>query len=250
MTALIICPVGCDLTFMDDVYDHQNHWRFTDASPRTYETLCVVYNDYTPDEKTYDHLLRMKGHKWQIIKNLVNNNIFDFSKYDYIGCVDDDLITDIQSFNTGLELAREKNFKLWQLSMVAGSGIIYNCLKQKSNITYSETNFIEMGSPFFRRDIFLRAIDFFNQLDFTIGWGIDKMFCDVLECSANVVHCASIYHPPTKVSYYDQRDAMAEMNHMIEEVYPKIMREKYGRTDWVFRDKQETLAVSHCPGDP
>jgi len=237
---LIICPVGCPMTFKKE-YDEENHWRYTDRAWRDYETLVVVYNDFEPPPNTYDHILRLSGHKWQIIKEVPR--LFDTSWYNYVGCVDDDLITDIHNFNLGIHLAQEHNFPLWQLSMLEGSGIIYDCLKQNKNWSYSETNFIEMGSPFFRQDKFVEAIDFLRELNFDVGWGIDKMFCDVLNTTANVVHAASIYHPPNtiKPSYYDQREAYVEMERMILDVYPRIMREKYGKTDWVFTDSQKTL---------
>jgi hypothetical protein len=34
---------------------------------------------------------------------------------------------------------------------------------------------------------------------------------------------------------------MKEMNHMIYEVYPRIMRNKYKRENWKFVDSQVTL---------
>jgi hypothetical protein len=75
--------------------------------------------------------------------------------------------------------------------------------------------------------------------DFKIGWGIDKVFCDVLESNANVIHVASI-HQPFRDSYYDKTDAMNEMNDFLFTKYPKIMQEHYGRDpDWV--DMQVTL---------
>lgn len=241
--ALIICPVGNPITY-NDVYRKDYHWRYTNTNCyRQYDTLVVSYNDYIPEENSYDFRLEMKGHKWQIIKKIPE--IFDVTPYDYIAAVDDDLITDIQSFNFGINLARMYDFKLWQLSMVEGSGIIYDCLKQNKQWLASKTNFIEMGSPFFRQDYFHKAVDFFKELDFTVGWGIDKVFCDVLDTTANVVHAASIYHPPNtiKPSYYDQKEAMREMNHMIYNVYPRIMRDKYNKPDWKFKDEQSTLEV-------
>lgn len=237
---LIITPTGIPMTF-DPRFDVDNHWRYTNKVERDYELLCVVYNDFEPEPNSYDHIIRMKGHKWQIMREVPN--VFDLSPYQYIGCVDDDQITDIQSFNLGLKLAQQFDFKMWQLSMIEGSGIIYDCLKQNKDWVFTETNFIEMGSTFFRNDKFFEALDFFKELDFTVGWGIDKVWCDVLCCTANVVHAASIYHPPNNIkpSYYDQSEAMKEMNHMIYEVYPRIMHDKYKRENWKFVDSQVTL---------
>jgi hypothetical protein len=247
MTNLIITPVGCDITF-HDAYDKENHWRFTDKANRVYETLAVVYNDYVPPENTYDHIIHLKAHKWQIVRALAMGRVdgfdLDLTKYDYIGCVDDDLVTDIQSFNVGLLFAKINDFRIWQLSMLEGSGIIYDCLKQNKDWLYSTTNFVEMGSTFFRQDKFQEVVKFFDELDFQVGWGIDKVWCDVLNTTANVVHAASIYHPPNtiKPSYYSQAMAMQEMNDMISNVYPKVMAQVYGRVDWKFRDVQETLS--------
>lgn len=239
--ALIICPVGCAMTFHEK-YDKENHWRYTNKLERNYETLIAVYNDFEPEPNSYDHMIRIAGHKWQIIRSIPF--LFDLSKYSYIACVDDDLITDIQSFNYGIDLALKHDFALWQLSMIEGSGIIYRCLMQNQNWDYSETNFIEMGSPFFRLDIFHKVIDFMNEIEhFEVGWGLDKMFCQFLDCYANVVHHKSIYHPPNSIkpSYYDQKVAMDEMMYMINHVYPRIMHDKYNKKNWCFIDSQRTI---------
>lgn len=240
MKSLIICPVGCPITF-DDRYNKKEHWRFTNVAEREYTTLAVIYNnDFSPEPHSYDFSLRASGHKWQLIKQMAK--IVDLSVYDYIGCVDDDLITDIDSFNYGIRLAREHDFKFWQLSMIEGSGIIYDCLKQRPQWNYSETTFIEMGSPFFRLDKFQHLCNFMSQFDFEVGWGLDKVFCDVLRSRPNVVHKKSIYHPPNEIkpSYYNQARAMLEMQNMITSVYPKAMKE-IGIDNWSLNDVQTTL---------
>lgn len=235
---LIITPVGIPLIF-EDRFDKENHWRYTDRAERNYETLAVVYNDYVPEPNTYDHILHMKGHKWQIIRELPK--IFDFSKYKYIGCIDDDLVTDIASYNTAFELATNFDLPFWQLSIIEGTS--YKCCAFDSECDFSETNFIEMGVPVFRNDMFFKILDFFNELDIDVGWGVDKMFCEVLQTPGYVFHTGSMYHPPNhiKPSYYDQKEAMKEMNYMISEVYPRIMRDKYKREDWQFIDSQVTF---------
>jgi hypothetical protein len=234
--SLVICPVGMPMPF-DARYDSDNHWRYTNKLDREYDTLVVVYNDFEPEPNSYDFILRMKGHKWQIIQKVFET--FDYSSYDYIGCVDDDLITDIQSFNKGIKLARMFNSSHWQLSMPHDSSLIYQPLFQDPSCDVSETNFIEMGSCFFRNDQFTKLLKFMKYADFKIGWGIDKVFCDVLESNANVIHVASI-HQPFRDSYYDKTDAMNEMNEFLFTKYPKIMQEHYGRNpNWV--DMQVTL---------
>jgi hypothetical protein len=235
MKNLIICPVGMPMIY-DSRWKDQEHWRWN-HNDRNYETLIVIYNDFVPEENSYDHIIHMKGHKWQIMKQV--SKVFDISKYKYIGCVDDDLITDYKSFNEGLKLANAFNFKYWQLSMPSDSSLIYGCLFNDETCTFSETNFIEMGSPFFEKKYFKFLIDFISNWDLEVAWGIDKTFYDLFQCPANVVHSAMI-HQPFRESYYDKSKAMNEMNDYLHRHYPRILKEKYGR-DSNFRDVQNVL---------
>jgi hypothetical protein len=200
-------------------YDEKNHWRFTQKQDRLYATWAVIYNEFVPEvEKTFDFISCYKGHKWNIVQHLAREHTDVLKQYRYIGCFDDDLITDIEAVNTLVARALHFNWKLAQLSMLKGSGAIYRCTQQNTEWSHSKTNFIEMGSPIFRQDIFFKLMDFMAHLDITIGWGIDKLFCEpgVLghQTEANVVHSHSIYHPhfSVKPSYYDQSLAMQEMH--------------------------------------
>jgi hypothetical protein len=237
---LIICPVGMPMV-TDNRYDMENHWRFT-KDFRKYETLAVVYNDFEPEPNSYDHIIRMKGHKWQLIREV--SKIFDYKRYNYIGCVDDDLVTDIHSFNKGLELAEKHDFRYWQLSMPHDSDLhpnYHDCLRQKPDCTYTETNFIEMGSCFFRKDKFEKVLELLSLWDCQIAWGVDKIFYDFLQDTANVVHSATILQPHRQ-SYYDHNFAMQEMNDFLYNKYPNIMRKHYNREpNWV--DRQVTLKL-------
>ena len=232
---LIICPVGMEMPH-DARWSEEEHWRWT-KNERLYETLVVVYNDFEPEPGSYDHILRMKGHKWQIIQEVAKT--FPIDKYKYIGCVDDDLITGYKDFNTGLLLAQNLNFQYWQLSMPHDSSLIYECLRHDPNCHFSETNFIEMGSPFFTLDKFKFLMKFISHWPLEIAWGIDKTFYDLFQCPANVVHCAMI-HQPIRASYYDKTEAMMEMNDYLNFRYPSILKKHYNRES-NFIDRQDTL---------
>jgi hypothetical protein len=230
---LIICPVGMDYN-TDDRW--KDHWRLTNTE-REYETLVIAYNDYEPPIGTYDHIIHQKGHKWNLIKKIKEH--FPYDAYKYIGCLDDDLVTDYQSINVGIKLAKRFDFGLWQLSMPPDSDLhptYHNCLKQDLTCTFSETNFIEMGSPFFKIDLFEKLLDFLSHWEFKIGMGIDKVFCNIFECPANVVHYASI-HQPFRTSYYDKSFAHNEMVQFLYHDFSKIMKEHYNR-DITFNDMQ------------
>jgi hypothetical protein len=242
MPNLIICPVGMEMPH-DPRWKKEDHWRWT-HNKRNYETLLVVYNDFEPEPGSYDHLIRMKGNKFQIVRNVAHD--IPLGKYNYIACVDDDLITGYQDFNIGLEYAEKFNFQCWQLSMPHDSSLIFQPLFNDPTCDFSETNFIEMGSPFFKEDKFRFLMEFLDHWDnieshfkLEIGWGIDKTFYDMFQCPCNVVHSGMI-HQPFRDSYYDKSRAMAEMNEYLYSIYPRILKQHYGRESR-FIDRQETF---------
>ena len=108
------------------------------------------------------------------------------------------------------------------------SSLIYQPLFNDPTCDFSETNFIEMGSCFFRQDFFNFLMEFIGNWDLEIAWGIDKTFYDLFQAPAYVVHKGMI-HQPIRDSYYDKKRAMDEMNDYLFRVYPKILKEKYGR---------------------
>ena len=108
MHNLIICPVGNPLTF-NDKFDKENHWRYTKEN-RLYETLVFQYSDFIPEENTYDMLIRKSGQKWFLIKEHLKN--INYENYDYIGFLDDDLITDVDNLNTAIKIAQENDLKI------------------------------------------------------------------------------------------------------------------------------------------
>jgi hypothetical protein len=243
---LIICPVGRDMTF-HDAYDKNQHWRYTNKIDRLYETLIVIYNDWLPKESnTFDQVMVGYGHKWNLVQWIARTQPDLIKQYRYIGCFDDDLITDIEAVNTLVARALHMDWRLAQLSMLKGSGAIYRCTQQNPDWSIAETNFIEMGSPIFRQDTFLELMKFMGELGpIEIGWGIDKCFClpGVLaphHITAGVVHSHSIYHPhfSIKPSYYDQNKAMQEMHQTLARAQQVV--ESRGHK-WQFIDQQCTI---------
>jgi hypothetical protein len=219
--ALIITPTGCPI-FFDEKYDQQNHWRFTKPE-RTYETCVVVFNDFQPQPGTYDYIIRRKGLKWNLIPEVAK--IINWEDYDYIGCWDDDYVTDIQSVNAALNMARSLDFRLFQQSLT--SWTVYPCLEHNPDLVFSETNFIELGVPFFRNDIFRKVLRFLNDYKYEKSdWGIDKVLCYYLQASAHVVHNVSIKHMRPESSY-SKEDGFREMNYLMNEFFPKYMKEKF-----------------------
>ena len=229
---LIVCPVGMSMP-TDPRWKDQDHWRWT-HNERDYETLLIVYNDFEPEPGSYDHLIRHKGHKWQIMKAVARD--IPLGKYNYIGCVDDDLITDIQNLNRAFELAKERNLKVFQLSVTNDSDVFYPILRNQPGVKYTKTNFIEVMGPVIHTSLIPLCLDLWNKYEIYSGWGFDKVLCDLTKEDAAVIHCSQMYHPK-KESSYDKSDAFAEMDKLLYDVFPKFMKEHYNE-EWNFTESQ------------
>lgn len=222
MKSLIFCAVGNPMLFCN-AYRHEDHWRFN-YNNRQYETVIYQYKDFSIEPPSYDYIYQAKGFKWQIARKFMSE--FDYSKYEYIGFMDDDLITDYQSINRALDIAREHDLKLFQISTISGSESTHRILHQKKGIKYSTTNFIEGMGPFFHITLMPKMKKLFEYHDFRSGWGLDIIYSPMMKEKAGVIHEVSMYHPP-KPSYYDKVDAHNEMIHILHDIYPKFMKDTY-----------------------
>jgi hypothetical protein len=232
MRNLVFCPVGNPLTF-DNRFDKENHWRYTKPN-RLYETFVVQYDKFIPEEGTYDALSQQKGFKWNLAKELLEK--IGYQKYEYIAFFDDDLITDIDNLNRAFTLAKERNLKLFQLSVTEDSDIFYPILKHRNDAKYTKTNFIEVMGPVIHSSLIPVCMELWNKYDIYSGWGFDKILCDLTKEDAAVIHCSQMYHPK-KTSSYDKSAAFAEMDKLLYDVFPKFMKDKYNE-DWSFKESQ------------
>jgi hypothetical protein len=231
--SLILCPVGSPLSF-DDRFDKENHWRNCHKN-RLYETAVFAYSDFLPEANTSDFLIIDKGFKWSLAKKYIES--FEFSKYEYIGFLDDDLITDIHNINLSLTIAEQNNLKIFQMSVTQDSDEFFPILKNKPGIKYSKTNFVETMGMFIHSSLMPTVIDFWNSYDIYCGWGFDKVLCDITKCDGAVIHSTQMLHPKKVVSSYDKKEAFAEMDKVLYEIAPKFIRDRYNE-EWKFVDRQ------------
>lgn len=233
--ALIITPTGRPIYHHED-YDKDNHWRFTKPE-RTYETCVVVYNDFQPEPGTYDYIIRRKGLKWNLVPEV--SKIINWQDYDYIGVWDDDYATDIQSINKALAYARRYDFRLFQQATTSFQ--TYDCLKHNPEYAFTETNFIELGVPFFRNDIYRKVIRFLEDYRYEKSdWGIDKVLCYYLQASAHVVHDTTVRHMLPDESTYNKEDGFREMEYLMRDFFPKYMKENFG-LEYQYTDVQQVI---------
>lgn len=229
---LIICPVGNPLTFHPN-FNKINHWRYTRGN-RLYETLVFKYSNYVPGPETYDYFIEEKGFKWSLSKTWFKKN--DYSKYEYIGFLDDDLSTDIDNVNRALTIAKESNSKIFQISVTQDSDEFFPILKNKPGVKYAKTNFVETMGMFIHTDLMPIVMEFWDEYDIYCGWGFDKVLCDITKTDATVIHASQMFHPQ-KISSYDKSAAFAEMDKVLYEVTPRFMKHKYNE-QWSFVERQ------------
>lgn len=233
--ALIITTAGIPLCF-DDAYDKTKHWRYA-LPERKYDLLVVAYGDYWPEPGTYDFVIKRSGLKWHLISDVTK--MFDWTRYDYIGCYDDDYATDIPSINLALDLARQHDFRYFQQSIISWTA--YEPIKQNPAWVFSETNFTETGVPIFRNDMFQKYLRFLDDYRYEKScWGIDKILSHYLNTPANIVHACSIKHMRPDVSSYSKDDGFKAMDYLMKDFYPKYMKEHFNR-DYQYCDEQVTF---------
>jgi hypothetical protein len=225
---LIIVPVGKPVDHFIKQTGYpvkvEDHWRMAN-NERNYDIMAVQYGDFVPEEGTYDDLCYQPGFKWTILKQLYKN--IDMSQYEYIGLYDDDVILDYCSMNSSFELAKQKNFKAFQISLAAGSESSYPCTQNMPGVEYTDTNFIEVMCPVFRKDALNKVMELINKYDIYTGWGLDYVLSEWLDSYMNVIHDVKMLHPsrPDTGSGYDKSNAFREMGEFLNIVFPKAMEE-------------------------
>ena len=235
--AVIFVPVGIPVHYSDD-YDKYNHWRWAKEN-RNYDVIAYSYKDnFEVEDGTYDVLIKnQKGFKWELARHFMEN--FDYSDYRYAAFFDDDVITDIQSINRAIEIAKENDLKLFQLSTKNGSEHTHQILFQDKSLKFTITNFNEGMGPFFDSKVVPDLLDFWKYHNVKSGYGFDLLFTEIIQQKAGVIHEVSMFHPPASFygytpSYYDKSEAVQEMYHVLNVVYPEYMKTKYNKSTGPF----------------
>lgn len=244
---LVIVPVGVPVdTFCKTKYESDTHWR-RKSFERNYQILAVQYGDFVPEEGTYDDLIVMKGFKWTIAKELYKK--FDFTDWEYVAFYDDDVVLSYNNMNESFDLAKQNNFKAFQISLSSGSESQWKCTQHMQGIDFAYTNFIEIMCPVFNRSVLPKFMDLVNSYDVFCGWGLDYVLSEYLNIDPVVIHSIQMYHPPRPQtgSTYNKDSAFKEMYNLLGSVFPKLM-EAEGRKIQVdysnFRDETKQLVVS------
>jgi hypothetical protein len=240
MKSLIFSAVGNPLYFHSE-YDSDNHWRYTKPE-RNYETIVYQYNDFEIEPDTFDFIDKGSGYKWIIAKKFLQT--FDYSNYEYIGFFDDDLVTDIKSVNRALEIDKNNDIKLFQMSLNDDSEKQHRVTFQDKNLSYTLTNFVEGMGVFVHQSLMNNFVKFWDFHEVRTGWGFDIVLSPMLRTKAAVIHEVSMHHVPKHNPYYDKSFAFEEMYHVLNNVYPKYMKNVYDLTVEPYTEPQQTYRMA------
>lgn len=248
--SMIFCSVGQPLP-TEGPYA-ENHWRRTDRGYREYKTFTVNYNyesGFEPEEYSYDYSANKKGYKWPLAHQYIRaNKQWLMDNYEYIGIWDDDIQTDIESLNHAIVMAYNCGAKMFQLSLTEDSDEWFDILKHKPDYIFSWTNFIEIMCPVYHTSLIPMMVEFWDSYPFKMGWGFDKVACELAEAPAMVIHSRQMYHPKRAKSTYDKTAAFEEMRICMTEAYPNYCKKHFNIDNAYVLDSQiEYQAIKRIP---
>lgn len=240
---LIIVPVGSPVDKFVKQVGHnmpiEMHWRQTN-NDRNYAILAVQYGDFEPEPGTYDALLKIKGFKWTIAKELQKH--LDFTDWEYVGFYDDDVILDYIAMNRSFELATEKQFPAFQISLARGSESQYPCTRNNPSFKYTITNFIEIMCPVFHKSVINKFMKLVHSYNVYTGWGLDYVLAEYLDIKPAIIHEVTMLHPPRPDtgSGYDKSNAFQEMYNLFDVHFPEMMKREGRDVSMNYKNFQPT----------
>ena len=165
---LIITPTGNQ--------SHFEGWKDSDS----FDLVMLYYSDseqrFGEIKSKHEHSYKMKGEKWKMTKDFIDQNSDFIERYENIWFPDDDILTDIESAEN-LFLLHEK----YELELSQPAAIGYTSHKitrpQKENIL-RYTNFVEIMCPMMSASA-LKSLR--GTFDLSVsGYGLDFLWPKIL----------------------------------------------------------------------
>lgn len=160
----------------------------------SFDTILSYYGDnlsYDLTKIKYVH--HFKGSKWEGLYHFFAQHKDLWEAYDYICVPDDDLSTTSENLNEFFHLMDIHNFDLAQPSLTHNSYYSHPILLQVKGLIYRETNFVEVMTPCFSRQAFLKCWETFSENK--SGWGLDVLWPILLEKQKiDVIDITPVFH--------------------------------------------------------
>jgi hypothetical protein len=118
-------------------------------------------------------------------------------EYNYIGLLDDDQAISVSSLNKLLDIAKENAFDVFQPAVSADSYYSHSIFVQKQGHPSESVYWVEIMSPFLRKEIFESGEEFYKSN--ISSYGVDRYLFPYLQIRLNqnntaLIHEVSIKH--------------------------------------------------------
>jgi hypothetical protein len=153
-------------------------WLNGDA-PRRWDLVVAYYGDNDREFSNLSELsaysYRIKGFKYQNLKNLVMDDPRFFDRYSHVWACDDDIVMSTSQINEAFELTENLGFWVAQPALLPrGRNSHWTGCFAGAQWDYRIVNFVENGLAIFRRD---KLMEFLAVYDGSLaGWGIDYWY--------------------------------------------------------------------------
>jgi hypothetical protein len=111
--------------------------------------------------------------------------------YNYIGLLDDDQAIAISGLNRLLEIAGQQGLDVFQPAVSADSYYSHAMFVQKKEHSPETVHWVEIMSPFLRKEIFESGEDFYKSN--ISSYGVDRYLFPYLQLKLNLCHTAIIH---------------------------------------------------------
>lgn len=157
---------------------NQDHTKYFD--------LCLlVYDDSTqsdfldPVSIKSTYIKFIQNSKWYIIYHGVTPNIY--SKYSYIGIMDEDMETTPENLNNIFTTAKSENFDLFTPALTSDSYRSHWQTVAQKHCDYRIVNTVEQMNPFFSLRAYKDLREEFIASQFCWGYGLEYSFETILD---------------------------------------------------------------------
>ena len=144
---LVFTSAGDKTNFVTHWLDRQFH--------RNFDVWVVYYGDSETDKykENVDHWERRKGSKFQNFYHMWKKYKAHLKKYKKIFVLDDDIIFSTTDINRCFEMSYLHELWLLQPTFRLGGKISHEITKQKPNSVLRYSNFVEVNTPLFDKEI-------------------------------------------------------------------------------------------------
>lgn len=116
--------------------------------------------------------------------------------YNYIGLLDDDQAIAVSGLNRLLEIAGQQGLDVFQPAVSADSYYSHAMFVQKKKHAPESVHWVEIMSPFLRKEIFESGKDFYKSN--ISSYGVDRYLFPYLQRKLNLCHTAIIHEVSIK----------------------------------------------------